>query len=159
MVELQTSMFNISSHLLSFNSLFFWLFQAERSKCKGMWPLPCRIKLAHSLSPLPLCLSQPPRVALACCMRHLTMPSSSLYTPPPHGPPCPPLVTTHTMLPCTSQSHTPLCCACCSCLHPLPCCAHLSHPCCPPCHPCLSHPRNPPCCNHNHNCSNNTPNM
>src|SRR6266851_6646942 len=32
--------------------------------------------IAHSLLPLPLCTLRPPRVALACCMCHLTVPSS-----------------------------------------------------------------------------------
>src|SRR5216683_2225524 len=105
MVELQTSMFNISSHLLSFNSLFFWLFQAQRSKCKGMWPLPCRIKLAHSLSPLPLCLLQPPHLLpTACTSCYASLP---LHLPPCcgpcllHTPPHPAQVTTCAMLLCT----------------------------------------------------------
>jgi hypothetical protein len=81
---------------------FFWLFQAG-SKCKGMWPLPFRIKLAHSLSPLPLCLSRPPHplpTAHASC--HASLPSLPL-----HSPPHPALVTAWAASPCTLPPHMP----------------------------------------------------
>src|SRR6266851_3270560 len=64
-----------SSHSTGF---FFWLFQAERSKCKGTWPLPCRITL---LTPSCLCLCAhyghlvwplPAACAISPCPRHLT---------------------------------------------------------------------------------------
>src|SRR5216683_4861303 len=102
-------MFNISA-TSSHSTAFFWLFQAGRSKCKGTWPLPFRIKLAHSLSPLPLCPSWPPcPLPTACSSRHASLP---LHSPPCHGPcllhvpPCTTLVTTCATSPCTPPPHT-----------------------------------------------------
>ena len=61
-----------SSHSTGF---FFWLFQAGRSKCKGTWPLPCRITL---LTPSHLCL--------CACRGHLVWPLPAAWatSPCPH---------------------------------------------------------------------------
>ncbi len=99
-VELQTSIFNISSHLFSFNSLFFGSFRLEEvnvkvcglfhaesnlltpfhlclcARCSHLTPCPLHMLLAVPLSPCIHHLA----VALACCTRHLALPKS-LHAP------------------------------------------------------------------------------
>src|SRR5712671_3549282 len=112
-----------------------------------MCPLPVPlVATSHVYCPL--------HMPLRCAL--VTTCITSPCTLPPHALPCPPLVTTHAMLPYTSQSHAPLRCACCSHLCCVSCHARLSYPYRLP-H--LSHPHHPPCHNHDHDCSNNTPNM
>ncbi len=96
MVELQTSTFNISGHLLSFNSLFFGSFRLKEVNVKvcGLFHAESNLLtpshlclyaycshltscLLHALLAMPLspCICHL-AVALACCTHHLTPPKS-----------------------------------------------------------------------------------
>jgi hypothetical protein len=94
MVELQKLQHSTFPATSSHSTGFFWLFQAGRSKCKGTWPLPCRIKLAHPLfasAPVPLTatlracpLHAPPRRALVTsqAFASLCTPAAACATSP-----------------------------------------------------------------------------